>query len=51
MGICTPQKKNRNDKIYELRKEGWLLKKIGKRYNLTKQRISRILKSYPPIDK
>lgn len=49
MGIATQPKKERNDRIYEMRKKGYTLVRIAKRLNLTKQRVSKILKSYPQV--
>lgn len=51
MGYATPPKKTRNDRIYEMRKKGELLRKIGKRFNITKQRVKQILESYPQLEK
>ena len=42
MGIATPENKERNQKVYELRKQGFSNMDIAKKFDLTPQRVSKI---------
>jgi transcriptional regulator len=44
MGIATQPKRGRNTRILELREKGWKMRKIGKRFNISRARVSQILK-------
>lgn len=42
MGKPAPEKKMRNQKIYEMRKQGMTFEKIAKHFNLTRTRVHQI---------
>lgn len=42
MGYGTKEKRDRNENIYILRRQGWTYARIAKKYKITRERVRQI---------